>query len=87
MLRINLIIFWRHLMLHLQKIQKNLLKGFPYIFPYHDRTSLPERVYSVVITLTKQDRDDLRIYANARSQYINSAARNIIQEKLKSIKK
>jgi hypothetical protein len=66
---------------------KELAEKFPYIFPYHDRTCLPERVYSVVITLTKQDRDDLRIYANARSQYINSAARNIIQEKLKSIKK
>lgn len=65
---------------------RDVSKKFPYIFPFHSRQALPERVYGVTIMLNKKERDLLNKIARRKSQYINSAAKNIIQEKLKTLK-
>lgn len=64
---------------------KELIKKFPYILPYNDRTSVPQRIYSVTISLTKEEHDLLKVYASARDQYTRTAARDLVVSNLKKI--
>jgi len=61
---------------------KDLIENFPCVFPDNDRKIVPERCYTVIVNLTKSEKDKLRLYAAGREKHINSAARDLIVSRL-----
>jgi hypothetical protein len=61
---------------------KELTENFPCLFPDNDKKRVPERCYTVVVNLTKSEKDKLILYAAGKEKHINSVARDLIIDKL-----